>query len=653
MSFASNFAMGQKIAQTAMNAFDNSRLGAILSEAEKKPETLNRFSDEDAQSIHDAAAAGQEVVWDEAAGGYAIKQPAPQAEPDTATGAVATPVTTPVATPRPLDAPAAPPAQPASADAAASTTQPTIFKPQTHTEFLGKSTVGALTPEQVAAEKSGYIKGRVAELFDPRLGLKHLREMQSDEREDFKFGLVKTQAAEESKKRKLQEDGDKAEKDFYTTTVSGRVANENAAATQEWQKAVQQWEADQAAGKPVGDKPQEPTLKTVSPLQAASDVTGSMFARMKAGAPVDIKQLAVLQTAVAKAQEDGQIKALNAAQDGAPIADVFKLLKNSGGPSIGIESIVEDRVIPRPDGSTTRVIRYKDPSTGQIETLDTWSSLSMYGQTAARLKAINDNLNARQRQLLTNSQIALNQARTNVSAAQANGTLPARNNGKAVKSQQEERLDQVRTLLKDSKPGVNFSPSAYTDSVRVAEDAVRRNPDADPALVAFAAQEYVIGGGKNIQPRLDFNTGDAVAVFTDERTGKQVKLHAVKPTKEQAAVFKTEVQAFLQQQEAAGKQATGQGGWADALRKAAANPQDANAMQAAVKATAVQALPGIESEMMRRWEAVNAQRAARKQEPLPKPSQADALEWAMRTVQSPQGQSQLLKRLELIRTYGQ
>ena len=669
MSFARNFAAGQQIAQTAMNAFDNARLGAILSEAENaKPETLDRFSDEDAQRIHDAAASGNEVVWDEQSGGYAIKPATPQAAPNAAPqeggeqGVAVTPVPTAKVTPRPLTAGVPEPLPDSAAPQPVAVAQPvaapkpapqsTTLKPQAHTTYLDKTTVGALTPEQLGAQKADRIKGRISELFDPNMGLKRLREMQADEREDFKFGLLKTKAAQEAEAEARKKKSDEEALKAFNNSDTGKAYQAYNADLAKWMQEAQEREQAIAAGTPESELPParpKPSTPDISPIASIRDGISVMLARMNAGDDVDFAKISQYSAAMSKLQDEGATRALKAAKAGLSTDRLAQMFNSAGQFRIDPSSIIADQMVRGEDGTSNRIIKYRDPQTGKVTTIDANAELNALGQAEKNWEA-----------LKAMAQIDFYKSRTNLSNAQTQAVANGRTTGGRAPSgggagggKGDERLNQLRDILKDSKPGANFSPSAYSDSMRIGEDALRRNPDVDPATVAYAAQEYVIGNTKNIQPKLDFNTGEVVTVFTDERTGKKVKLHSSKPTPEMEPVLKGEVQAYLQQQEALGRQLTGKDGFADAMRRAAVNQKDAEAVQTVTQVTAMQALPAIEAEMMQRWEAYNAKARASKQPELPKPTQQDAMEWALRKAQSPEAQKQLRNRLELIRAYGQ
>lgn len=551
MSFARNFAMGQQIAQTAMDAFDNARLGAILGEAEKsRPDTLNRFSDEDAKSIHDAAAAGKEVVWDEDAGGYAVKPAAQQALPSaapeegSAQGMIATPAPTTNVTPRPLTDGAA------EAPPAAATQQPITFKPQTHTTHLDKTTVGTLTPEQIDAGKTDYIKGRASELFNPNLGLKRLREIRDEDREDFKFGLLKTKAAQEAEELKKQQSADKAELEAFRNTATGQASEQYAKDVDAWQKTMAERDAAAKAGQPMaGEAPPRPQMPAVPLPQSIADTIQTMFARQQAGGKVDMVKLAVMSDTLKKAKDEGYVAALRAGQEGMPIDQVVKLFNDSGAARIDPKSITADEMVQLPNGMATRRITYVGPD-GKAQTVDTMATLGALNQAGDYYKRVVDGLNAADKRALILSQINRNNAQAGLAGARATGASPGAAGGKAPK----DKLAQVADIYKEFKPGPG-GETQYAEGMSLAVQAVEKNPNASPQAIAYATQVAVKEGdsSKQITRKLDFSTGKPVAVFTDPRDGQKVTLHSMPgnytPTPEDAARFKGEVSKYLSEED--------------------------------------------------------------------------------------------------------
>lgn len=524
MSFARNFAMGQQIAQTAMDAFDNARLGAILGEAEKsKPDTLNRFSDEDAKSIHDAAAAGKEVVWDEDSGGYAIKPAAQQALPSaapeegSAQGMIATPAPTTNVTPRPLTDGAA------EAPPAAATQQPTTFKPQTHTTYLDKTTVGTLTPEQIGAGKTDYIKGRASELFNPNLGLKRLREMRDEDREDFKFGLFKTKAAQEAKELKKQQDADKAEQEEFGKTATGQAFAQHAKDVDAWQKTMAERDAAAKAGQPMpGDAPPMPQMPAVPLPQSIADTMQTMFARQQAGGKVDMAALATAGQALKKAQDEGVTSVLRAAQDGATIEQIAKMFEGQGAMRFDPASVTSDTTVQRADGMTSRVIQYTNPVTGKTETIDTLADLSALGKAGEYYKRAVDGLDARGKAALRQSQVNYNNARAGLAAAKAGGAaIPAGAAGAPATAQPPSLADatvaHIAQLNSSAPAASKFTPQYSAAVNNVAINLAKLNPGGNVRDLAELSMQIQDGAPLPAEIRFDAATGFPVRATPSAR----------------------------------------------------------------------------------------------------------------------------------------
>ena len=572
MSFARNFAMGQQIAQTAMDAFDNARLGAILSESEKKPETLERFSDEDAQSIHDAAAAGKEVVWDEGAGGYAIKPAAAQALPSAAPedggvlGVTATPVPTATVTPMALTDGNAevPPAAASPAAPVAAAPQPTTFKPQTHTTYLNKTTAGTLTPEQAGADKADYIRGRVSELFNPNLGLKRLREMQGEDREDFKFGLFKTEAKRKQKEQALEDAADAAEREvFRTQTAMGAATANYARRFEEYSKAKEAREkAIQEGASPdsLPPLPAMPAMPEISVADSLKDGITLQLARAQAGGKLNQEKLAQYAQMYQKAADEGYARALTAANDGAPIERVAELFNKAGKVKFDTNDVVGDDWTTDKDGTKQRVISIYDPDTKKTSKINVGAELASLGQAGAGLDKLykmaqinyyNSGTKLRQEQIGATQ--ALGQQRLSqaaVNGGRIDGTIPSGRGGKANK----DKLAQVADLYKEFKPGAG-GETQHAEGMNLAARAVEMNPNATPQAIAYATQVAVREGdaSPHISRKLDFSTGKPVAVFTDPRDGQKVTLHSVpgnyKPTPEDKTRFNAEVSQYLDEED--------------------------------------------------------------------------------------------------------
>lgn len=631
MSFARNFAAGQQIAQTAMDAFDQARLGKILSETKDAKV-------QDLAPVEDVQAVPVEQIQNQ--------------QPQIASA------DQPFLTPDSIG------------EATATEPKRTQVSPKQY-KFLDKTYDAPLTDEQTKAARADSLKTRMSELFNPVRGLKQVRELELQDQEDFKFGLFKTEAKRKQDDQAREDAADEAERSAFSKTSMGIAVADYARGIEEFNKAkAARDKAIQEGASPdsLPPMPAMPAMREISVADSLKDSINLQLARVQAGGRMNQEKLAQFVQAYQKANDEGYTRALTAANDGAPIERVADLFNKAGKFKFDPSNVVGDDWTTDQYGAKQRVISVYDPETKKTSKINVGAELASLGQAGAQLdklyklsqiNANNATIDLRKAQTglygaqlgATNAQEAERRARALLAENKAHGTVPSGSGSSTGNAQQDARLKDFDKSFDGFKDTNN--PSLRTDAYRIGKEALGRNPGADPSLVAYAAQAYVTGSTKNIQPKLDFDTGEAVAVFTDDRTGKTVTLHSVKPTKEQVAALKPEVQVYLQQQEALGKQLTGKAGFADAMRRAAINPKDAEAMRSVEQVIALQAIPIMEAELLSRWEIVNAREKAMKRDPLPKPTRQDAMDLAMRQLRSPDGMARLRRRLDLIRTYGQ
>lgn len=269
----------------------------------------------------------------------------------------------------------------------------------------------------------------------------------------------------------------------------------------------------------------------------------------------------------------------------------------------------------------------------------TWKEKS--DQLAAWAKAQHE---ARKEELKTKVDESIIQRNT----AQAQGT------GGYAKQPKEPKAPKPDAISEGFK---HFSPdnkAGRAEGENLARQAKALNPGATDQELIYAAQAAVVDGldSPNIKQRLDFNTGQVTAVFTDPRTGKPIKLHQAPPKPEMAPMLRTEVEQYLKEQNQLGVSLGSQTQWSDALRRAAANPKDSAAVAQVVQNTIASTLPTAQATIMRQWKTVNAQRRAAGQPEYPQPTPDDILAKVAQTVNGPQGMAVINNRLNLIRTYG-
>lgn len=247
--------------------------------------------------------------------------------------------------------------------------------------------------------------------------------------------------------------------------------------------------------------------------------------------------------------------------------------------------------------------------------------------------------------------IGLAKARTQESIAKVNGT------GYFAKEPKKPKADAISEGFK------NFSPdnkAGRAEGENLARQAKPLNPGATDQELIYAAQTAVVEGpdSPNIKPRLDMNTGQVMAVFTDPRTGKQIKLHQSRitpdaATPEQKLSLKTEVQAYLAGQDKLGSSLGSQAKWSDALKRAAANPKDSDAIDEVVMQKAAAAIETAKANVLQRRQTEIAQGKP----PTPIPSNPmefheQVMQSLIKNYRSPGAQALINKQLSLIRTYG-
>ncbi len=631
MSFARNFAMGQQIAQTAMDAFDQARLGKIMSETkDAKVQELAPVEDVEAVPVEQIQ-----------------NQQQPKAD---------------------LSAPFASPDAPAIPDQVVIEPKRTQVSPKQY-QLLGKTYDQPLTDDQVKAARTDSLKGRISELFNPVRGLKQMRELELQDQEDFKFGLMKTEAAHKAEERKKQENIKQAGVKALKESDFGQV---NAAYSQDlsaWQEENAKRQAQIEAGTPEADLPPvraKPVMPVISPARMIASNLAIMNAQVAAGADFDPKTFASHAEAYQKLQEQGWGRALSAIAQGATIDDVAKLVAQNGKPGFDPKNVVADVTKTDENGIKNRVITYFDPVQKRNITIDTAVEQAAIGEIdkqmdkLLKLSQINyHNSGTGLRKAQTDAQVAnvdaikalagQREAAARVSDARADGTLPGgTGKGKAPKADFDKVVDYF------DKFSPKDQPTQRAEGLNIARQAMALNPGAAPEEIAYAAQAAVTEGdaSPSIARKLDFNTGQVVAVFTDPRTGNKVKLHQAKPTPEMAPALKAEVQSYLAEQEKLGRESGSEISWADVLKKAAANPQDKYLLEQVVANTIGTAFQTAQPKIMQLYQQQAERLRAMGQPVPPPPTREQILEKLRSEHRSPQGMAAINNRLNLIRTYG-
>lgn len=632
MSFARNFQLGMQLAGDAMDTFDQARLGKIMSETkDAKVQELAPVEDVQAVPVEQ------------------IQKPEPQ------TADLSAPFGSP-------DAPAMPP------EPVASEPKRTQASPKQY-QLLGKTYDQPLTDDQMKAARTDSLKGRISELFNPVRGLKQMRELELQDQGDFKFGLLKTKAAEEAEERKKQKKIEQVGIEALDASDFGQALKGHSQDLAAWQKESADRQAKIAAGTPEADLPAmraKPVMPDISPVKMIASNLAIMNAQVAAGAKFDPEKFAAHAQAYQKLQEEGLGRALTAAAEGAPIDRVAELFNKAGKMQFDPANVVGDDQVEDQYGAKQRVISVYDPETKKTTKINVGAELAALGQAGASLDRLNKlaqinyyNSGTGLRKAQTDAQVAnldaikalagQRAAAAKVSEARADGTLPGgTGRGKAPKADFDKVVDYF------DKFSPKDQPTRRAEGLNIARQAMALNPGAAPEEIAYAAQAAVTEGdaSPNIARKLDFNTGQVVAVFTDPRTGNKVKLHQAKPTPEMAPALKAEVQSYLTEQEKLGRESGSEISWADVLKKAAANPQDKNLLEQVVANTIGTAYQTAHPKIMRQYQQEAESLRAMGQPVPPPPTREQIMERLRSEHRSPQGMAAINNRLNLIRTYG-
>lgn len=505
MSFARNFALGQQIAQTAMDSFDQARLGKIMSETkDAKVQELAPVEDVQAVPVEQ------------------IQKPEPQ------TADLSAPFASP-------DAPAMPP------EPVASEPKRTQASPKQY-QFLGKTYDQPLTDDQMKAARTDGLKGRISELFNPVRGLKQMRELELQDQEDFKFGLFKTEAKRKQEEQAREDAADKAEREAFANTAIGIASSEFAKGFEEYNKAKAARDKaiqEGAAPESLPPMPAMPVMREISVADSLKDSINLQLARAQAGGKMNQEKLSLLVQAYQKANDEGYTRALTAANDGAPIDRVAELFNKAGKMRFDPANVVGDDQVEDQYGAKQRVISVYDPETKKTTKINVGAELAALGQAGAsldrlyKLSQINaNNATIGLRKAQTDAQVAnldaikalagQRAAAAKVSEARADGTLPG-GTGRGGKvdptklSTTERAKFDIAELIKAGDSTSKLTPSKAASASNYVDSLAALNPKANysqlkaAAVLAATDPNYL----KQAPVEIDKDTGQIVRAIRD------------------------------------------------------------------------------------------------------------------------------------------
>lgn len=508
MSFARNFAAGQQIAQTAMDAFDQARLGKILSETkDAKVQDLAPVEDLEAVPVEQINSQPQVASAEQ-----------PFVTPDSIADAAA-------------------PMEP----------KRTQVSPKQF-QLLGKTYDAPLTDEQTKAARADSLKTRMSELFNPVRGLKQMRELELQDQEDFKFGLFKTEAEQKAKDRKqlddIQEAGRKAMADSYF----GKAMTADAQDLSSWYKENEERQAKIAAGTPETELPElreKPVRRTISPAQMLASSLSIMNAQVAAGGKFDPKEFASHVQTLQKLEEEGVGRALDAAAAGASVDEVAKLFNKSGQARFDPTNVISDVKTKDENGVPNRVITYFDPVQKRNIEINVNAERAAIGQAGKQVTQLLEiaKLNTEQNKSryygsLAKANNALERQReaaADKTNAQIDGTLPGdAGKGKGKGSADRSGMTQAEIAKADmlayyEKATAN-DPNRTIGGAAKISDAIDQLAALNPAatsseLLNMATQmqtpEFVAEAAKSATVSLDPKTGSIVRTIPTAAGGSK------------------------------------------------------------------------------------------------------------------------------------
>lgn len=464
MRFARNFMMGQQIAQNALDTYEMARRKASLAEVMgSTPEQRQGFTEEQAGDLHAAAASGQYDIGikTNADGTFASYTVTPKADP-TQTGTVAM---------------------------------------QGVTDFLGKRYAGTLDEGQIMGARQRALAG-VLMKNDPIQGMRMLRDLKTDERDDARW--------DRQTKTWEREDREQAKRDEYETGRQQLFGQTRFAQTQaqyqqqmaEYQQQLEAWKQN-----PTGLQPVAPTRPEYSIGDSLADRAMLIDHDAKYGR-LDARTFGEFTDLMQRVQSEGYERTLRLAQSGAPVQEVIKAFNGTGKVQADPANIVSDKMVKRPDGVTTRAIQYRDAN-GQVRTIDTVAELDALGKAGdvfTRYFQVNQDRRA-------DTQLQLN----------VNADRRAAGNAQREREEARARADAAVAIYKERNP--NATPAELEAVRRGVIEALPKVDDKAPAEVklARAALEAGVAGVTDMASALQWARGRS------EDTPRSTYLSMMKP----------------------------------------------------------------------------------------------------------------------------
>lgn len=255
------------------------------------------------------------------------------------------------------------------------------IEPKKVTDFMGDRTAGSLSDGQVSRRKEEAMADVVSR-SDPARGASMRRNISLSDREDKRYEREQSKWAQEDKAASEAADFKKQYTEAYGATIYGRRMSEYTPKAEAYKTQLSEYQAQLKSGvspDKLGPPPVEPERPSYSIAESLADNGAMLDLRVRAG-KADPSEVTKYAETMKKVQEEGYVKALQLAHTGAPLTAIAEAFNQSGSEKFDPRSVVSDETIKGADGLPTRMIKFKDPQTGEVQTINTLGELDSLGK---------------------------------------------------------------------------------------------------------------------------------------------------------------------------------------------------------------------------------------------------------------------------------
>lgn len=249
-----------------------------------------------------------------------------------------------------------------------------VISQQGVTDFMGERHAGKMSADQVSAARDRAMANAIGK-FDPVEGARLRREAGQAERDDWRFGREKKKATDEDAEQR-------AIQDAYAGTVYAQRMKEYAPKAAAYLRTQATQEAQWKTGTQpaaIGLPAQQPERFAYSIADSLADQGRILDAKSRFG-KADPAELMKYAQAVQQVNDEGYVRALRAAQAGAPLESVAQQFRQGGAVKFDPSMVVKDEMVKNADGVASRVLTVRDPATGRTQTIDALAELDGLGK---------------------------------------------------------------------------------------------------------------------------------------------------------------------------------------------------------------------------------------------------------------------------------